>query len=427
MRTIIELLEKNSGVHDYKINVHAKESCELFFVKGKLETVRRTDTCDKEVTVYVDHGEFKGDAQFLVYASNTEEQIAAMIDEAVEKAHLINNKTYTLPENETGEYAVESNFAEYDPMDLAAKMAETTFAANTVENGTLNSVEVFINQHTETVVNSRGLNKTQIRYDAMVEAIPTYNGEELSVELYEQYNINNFDAEEMTREIAGKMAEAKARYEAVKPETAPECKIILNKRELSALMARIASNLNYASVYAHANVFSKGDLIQTAPTGDAINIFAEGEAAGCTKSAKFDSDGLSLDGIQVVENGKAVNYYGSNRFGQYLGEKPTGDLQCARVGAGTATAGELTTGPYVEVISTSGMQVDFFNDYIGGEVRLAYYHDGEKVTPITGISVAGKLSEVLNTIRLSDEIIASNGFVGYVGPHKAILNGMKVF
>lgn len=427
MKTIIELLEKHSGVSDYKINVHAKESCELFFVKGKLETVRRTDTCDKEVTVYVDHGEYKGDARFPVYSSTTEEQISSMIDEAVEKAGLINNKAYTLPANETGEFEVESNFKDYDAMELASLAADTVFAANKVENGTLNSVEVFINKHTETVANSRGLNKKQVRYDAMVEAIPTYNGKELSVELYEQYNFNNFDSEAMADEIAGKMAEVKARYEAVKPESIPECKLIIGKQEFSGLAARIVGNLNYSSVYAHANIFSKGDAVQKAPTGDLIGITMVGEVKGSTDSAKFDSDGMSLGEMRVVDGGKAVNYYGSNRFGQYLGETPTGSLGCIRVDAGTADAAEFETGPYVEVVSTSGMQVDFFNDYIGGEVRLAYYHDGEKITPITGISVAGKLSEVLNSIRLSKDIVAHNGYVGYVGPKKAVLYGMKAF
>ena len=50
MNTIIELLRANAQVSDYKINIHKKESFELFFVKGKLETVRCTDTCDKVVT-----------------------------------------------------------------------------------------------------------------------------------------------------------------------------------------------------------------------------------------------------------------------------------------------------------------------------------------------------------------------------------------
>ena len=72
----------------------------------------------------------------------------------------------------------------------------------------------------------------------------------------------------------------------------------------------------------------------------------------------------------------------------------------------------------------SGLQVDFFNDYIGGEIRLAYYNDGEKVLPVTGISVSGKLSQVLSCIRLSANVIAANG---YTGPDKALLYGMKVF
>ena len=72
----------------------------------------------------------------------------------------------------------------------------------------------------------------------------------------------------------------------------------------------------------------------------------------------------------------------------------------------------------------SGLQVDFFNDYIGGEVRLAYYHDGEKLIPVTGISITGSLKQVLSSIRLSCETAADDG---YTGPAKAILQDMKIF
>ena len=83
MKTIIDMLRANSRVSDYKINLHRKESAELFFVKGKLETVRCTDTCDKEVTVYVRHDEFVGDARFFVYPSTTQDQLKSLIEEAV--------------------------------------------------------------------------------------------------------------------------------------------------------------------------------------------------------------------------------------------------------------------------------------------------------------------------------------------------------
>ena len=424
MKTTIELLRAHEKVSGYKINIHKKESCELFFVKGKLETVRRTNTCDKEVTVYVDHGECKGDAQFFIYPSTTPEQVRCLIDEAVGKALLINNQNYELPAAETGEYTVESNFAEYDPAELASIISKTVFEANTVENASLNSVEVFINKHTETVLNSRGLNKTQIRYDAMVEAIPTYNGENMSVELYEQYNFSSLDLNDLRGEIAGKMAEVRARFEAVKPDAPLEGNVILNKLELEDLFFNIARSLNYASVYSHSNLWNKGDAIQKAPQGDVIGITMAGQAPGSVRSSQFDSDGLALNSIRIVEGGKAAAYYGSNRYGQYLGEVPTGDLRCLCADPGTASAEAFTSGKYLEVISMSGLQVDFYNDYIGGEVRLAYYHDGEKTVPVTGVSISGKLSQVLDKIRFSSELAVQGG---YFGPAKAALQDMTIF
>lgn len=421
MKTIIEALNADPRVSGYKINIHKKESYELFFVKGKLETLRRTDTCDKEVTVYADHGACKGDAQFFVYPSTTQEQLKELIAEAVDKALLIENQHYTLPAGETGDYVVQSNFADFSPADLAARIAQAVFEANDIENASLNAVEIFLNKHTETVRNSQGLHKQQQRYDAMVEAIPTYNGEKQSVELYEQYNFSTLDETALRQEIAEKLAQVKARYEAVTPDFPLEGPCILHAQEIGSLMRNIADNLNNSAVYSHTNLFQKGDAIQKHRTGDPIGITMAGQAEGSVRSAKFDSDGLSLGSIRLVEDGKAVNYYGSNRYSQYLGEVPTGNLPCCLVDPGTASMPE---GNCLEVMSMSGLQVDFYNDYIGGEVRLAYYHTEGKTIPVTGISISGKLSQVLDHIRLSPEIITHGG---YRGPAMAVLSDMKIF
>ena len=424
MNTIIEALKKNARVSDWKVNVHNIESYELFFVKGSLETVRCTDTCDKEVTVYVPHGEFLGEAQFFIYPSTTQAQLQELLDEAVAKALLINNQPYMLPEGETGSFTVESNFAEYDPAQLAALVANGVFQAGNVENAGLNSVEVFINRHTDRVLNSRAMDKTQVRYTAMVEAIPTYNGEDQSVELYEQYNFSSFDADALLREIREQMEQVKARYQARTPENKPDCPVILNKEELSSLFWNIAGDLNYASIYSHSGLWKKGDAIQKAPTGDMIGITMAGSVPGCSRSAKFDGDGMALGSMRIVDNGKALNYYGSNRFGQYLEEKPTGEMWCLCADPGTLEAEAFAKGPYLEVVSMSGLQVDFYSDYIGGEIRLAYYHDGSSITPVTGISISGSLGQVLDGIQLSRQTAVFNS---YSGPEKAILTGMKIF
>ncbi len=424
MKMMLTQLAANGQVSDYKINIHQKESCELFFVKGKLETVRRSDTCDREVTVYVPHGDYLGESKFLLYASTTEDMARKLADQAVEKALLIQNKPYKLPEGETGSYEVESNFAQKTMMELAETIAKCVFDANTLENAALNSVEVFVYKHTETVLNSNGLNKTQVRYDAMVETIPTYNGSQQSVELYHQYNFSSLDESEIRSEIVRKMHEVKGRYEAVAPEKIESCKVVLGALELSELFQEIASNLNYASVYSHTNFFHKDTPVQKDPTGDVIGITMAGQMPGCIRSRHFDADGMSLKKTRIVEKGNAVSYYGANRYAQYLGEEPTGDLRCVCVDCGSVSQTELSNWNYLEIVSMSGLQVDFFNDYIGGEVRLAYWHKDGTVTPVTGISISGNLSQVLPTIRLSEN---SKVFGGYIGPELAVLESMKIF
>lgn len=421
MREILQLLADNASVSDYKINIHQKESYELFFVKGKLETLRCTDTCDKEVTVYSDHDGFRGDAQFFVYPSTTKEDARALIQEAVDKALLIRNQAFDLPAAEKGAFDVPSNFSGYDAAELAAIISRTVFEANTIENAALNSVEVFINKHTERIINSRGLDKTQARYDAMVEAIPTYNGAVQSVELYEQYTFSSLDADALGREIAEKMEQVKARYEAKAPVEPLSCPVVLNIQEVSGLMREIAWDLNYSSVYSHSNLFKKGESVQKEILGDPIGITMAGQVTGSVRSRCFDEDGISLGSIRLVDSGKVMNYFGSNRYGQYLGEKPTGSLPCLCADAGTAV---MPGGDWLEVISMSGLQVDFYSDYIGGEVRLAYHHTPEGIVPVTGISISGSLADVLQQIRFSPEIAVSGS---YRGPDKAVINNMKIY
>ena len=424
MKKVIDILSRRSDIADWKINIHRRESSEMFFIKGELDCVRRTDTTNNRVTVYVDHDSFRGDAQFYVYPSTGETELEKLCDEAVSRARLIKNAPYTLPSAEEGNYALESNFAEYEPMALAKEIAAQCFEANKVDKAAINSLEVFITRHSEEIVASSGLRKRQSRYEAMVEAIPTYNGERESVELYEQYNFSSYDPETLKAEIAEKMAEVKARYEAASPSAPLSCPVILGKQELRQLFGELVWDLDYSNVYSRGNIHSKGDAVQGEGGGDRISVTLLGELPGSVRSSRFDADGLALGALPVIENGIVVNYHGSNRFGQYIGEKPSGVLPCLEAAPGTLPAEAFEKGPALEIISMSGLQVDFYSDYIGGEVRLAYYNDGEKCVPLTGISISGSLSEVLSEIRFSEDIALCGG---YRGPAKALIGNMKIF
>ena len=108
----------------------------------------------------------------------------------------------------------DSNFKNYNTAELAAAIAEAVFAADSYDGGSINALEVFLYRDTVSVKNSRGIDKTEIRYRAMVEAIPTWNGAEESVELYECHNFTEFDAAAITAEIDTRMREVRDRLAA---------------------------------------------------------------------------------------------------------------------------------------------------------------------------------------------------------------------
>ena len=419
---VIELLKKSS-VSGYRVNETKTESFELFFVHDKLETIRSTDTNNINAVVYMEHDGKIGSADFKVYQSSTEQDIKNLIESSKEKALKIDNEFFTLPAKEEGFFDSKSNFKNYSFEELAEKISDAVFAAKTDKNSSSNATEIFVYKYTVRVVNSNGLDKKEVRYEAMVEAIPTYNGSEQSVELYEQYRFNEFDEETLVNEIKEKLEEVKYRYEAKKPDFEINTNILLRASDLFSVYGNISRQLNYNSVYSHSNLFKIGDDIQKDSKGDKLTITGKGSIKGSVNSSNFDRDGVTLIDTKLIEDGKVINYYGPNDKAQYVKMPVTGDLRCIEVKPGSKSKEEFLKEPHLECVSLSGIQVNPIQDYIGGEIRLAYYFDGKKTIPVTGISFAGKLSEFLNNSELSKEEAV---FLGYHGPALVRSNVFKV-
>jgi predicted Zn-dependent protease len=421
---IQRLLEQNRELSGWRINETATASYELFFVHRKLETVRATDTVSTSVTVYVDHDGKKGDSVFTVSAAMTEADVKQKIETAVRRAKLVFNEPYELPEGGEESAELPSNMKDRNPKELGRQIADAVFAADTVPGGSINACEIFLYRDTARVINSRGIDKTQQKHWVMIEAIPTFTESAESVELYEDHRFTDFDAAKVTAEIARRMAEARDRFTAKKPKVPMEINVLLRPHEITELLSELADDLNYQSAYMHANLHKIGDDLQENGDGDKLTVTMKAQVPGSEASASFDADGAAFTDTSVIRDGVAAANFGSSRFGQYLGvEKPTGNLPCIRAEAGTLTDADMKKAPYLDCASLSGLQLDLYNDYIGGEIRLAYYFDGEKTVPVTGISMSGKLSAALAALRLSDRMVTEGA---YEGPQYLLLKGMTV-
>lgn len=424
LKDILEVMTAKEGICDHRVIEEEKTSTELFFVHDKLETSRKSVSTERKLTVYVNHDERRGSYTFDINASTTREELDQKLDGAIAKAKLIFDEPYVLPNDETCNVLIDSSLADIDPEEAASRLAEAAFKANTHANCDINALEIFVVKHTTHIVNSRGIDKTQTKYSAHIEAIPTCNGESDSVEMFTSYDLADLDEDMLTRELSDRLDDVKARLNAKKPAEKLSCPIVLNATELGELFRAIATDLNYANAYMHVNLHSVGDAIQDAPEGDELCVTMRGSMKGSPCGDVFDLDGTTLVDREIIHDGRAVAGYGTSRFAGYLGKTPTGALNCINVRVGATSCEQLLSEPHLELVYLSGLQVEPLNDYIGGEIRLAYYFDGEKRVPVTGIAFSGKLSETLNTIVLSEERAVLGD---YAGPAKAMIRKVNIF
>ena len=213
--------------------------------------------------------------------------------------------------------------------------------------------------------------------------------------------------------------DVEARYNAKKLENVATIDIVLNNHDVEEFFYNAIADYSYSSVYNGSTDKKINDMIQSDDAKTKLNIaFAPSSSANA-----FDSDGIILHKHQVIEDGRLVNYYGSSQFGQYLGLTPSGNADELQVTKGKKTKEVLCKGEYLEIIALSGIQIDVYNDYIGGEIRLAIYHSDDTTYPVSGISFSGSYKKCLNELELSKEVIKISG---YNGPKSIKLKSLNI-
>ena len=112
---------------------------------------------------------------------------------------------------------------------------------------------------------------------------------------------------------------------------------------------------------------------------------------------------VRVEDFDLIAGGRAVRYWGSRQFSQYLKVDDSFIASNFTVSGGTESEANLRTGDYLEVVEFSDFQCDSVTGDIAGEIRLAYLHQNGKVTPVSGGSVSGSMPELAKAMRFSRE------------------------
>ncbi|PKL00319.1 MAG: hypothetical protein CVV56_06995 [Tenericutes bacterium HGW-Tenericutes-1] len=410
IKQLIKTLKESTIITDWMINEVQTLASQAFYVMQKLETTRIVDTTEYQVTVYKRFVEGKvmytGSSRFQLSHKLSKKELEEKIEEAAYAASFIKNKSYDLVTAERKRSWTQTAF-ELEPFALLDKIAQIFFTQSQ-ENIRFNSLELFHTTTINHIVSSRNVDYKKTLHKVNVEAIPSYDGFGNKVELYKYYTYNNIDFDVIKNDASSALEDVTTRFQAKAIKDVSKVDVILKDEDLKNLFENLIEDYSYDSIYRQNTDKVIGDSIQNDVTGEYLNIGLK----PASKADAFDKDGVLLSQVKVIEKGIISNYYGSNQFAQYLGMKPSGLLRTITVPKGKSSYEQMTKKPYLEIIALSGIQIDMYSNYIGGEVRLAIYFDGRFHLPVSGFSFSGHIDKSLSTLSLSKEMVSIDGYEG---------------
>ncbi len=401
MKRLVEILNK-SNLADYQIVQKETVSHQAFFIKQQLDQHRISSVTHTKLTIYVDSQDKskRGSATKEIYPNETDEEIRKDIESMKFDASLAMNKYYPLVEDQ-------HYFEEKEDFDLVKSLENVVKAVQSIEDTEtekINSYEIFVDEERYHIYNSKDVDVTFNKTSEMVEIVINSLSKEHEVEVYHMIEAGADQTSEAIRqEILEVFKKASDRSKAVPAKKMSKAHVLISGSDLKEFFDYFRAKINAQMIYGGMSQNKVGDVIQKGDDCDKITLKAVKEMNYSNTNLPYSLEGVKASNFTILDNGKYVNNVGSARFAYYLGLNDVKYASNFIVEAGSKSIEEMKKDPYLEIAQFSSFQVDTVTGDFGGEFRLAYYYDGNSVTPVTAGSVTINMNDVLDHIYLSKE------------------------
>lgn len=412
---ILKIL-KEKGIDKYVIYDETRISYEMFFIKKKVDMTRSNNVKVATVTLLRDFAEgdkqYTGSTHVFIYPQNTDEEIAAIIDDAYASAMYVKNPYYELPKGSDAVMQYDGELSAKTLSDNAIRMAKALYEADVREDAFINSAELFSIRKIVKITSSNGADCSYEQYRIKGEYVTqsVINGND--VELYNSFEYDNPDCEALKKHCAEALSAAADRAVAEKaPKDLSGVPIILCNEALSSFMEFYLMRADSALIYPGYSDYKVGMDVCAGLSGEKPSF----EVSSTTP---FSNDGVLQTKREFLKDGVLQCIHGDNRFMYYLGKEQTGRFNRVHMSNKNATAEDFKKTPYVLVRYFSDFQMDEMDGHFGGEFRLATYFDGEKEHIITGGTVSGNILTA-SSMQYSEERYKD---ASYEGPKMIKIN-----
>ncbi|MBH1941046.1 TldD/PmbA family protein [Mobilitalea sibirica] len=418
LRRIEQILKDQKEISGYKICEDRIESSELFFVKKNVDMDRAKNVVHYKVTVYVDYEEngskFKGSATTNVDPTMDDNEIRNVIGEAAFASKFVKNPYYPITKAVASYKAMpESKYSKESMSYWMNEITKAVYKNDVYEKGGINSCEIFLNKISTHIINSEGVDAKSVRYEGMVEFIVTWKEEGDEIELYRCLNFSDFDPEVLSGEVKTMIQIAREKAIAKNTPALMNSPVIFTREAVKDIFGFYYSKSKAESIYNKYSTWEIGEQIQGENIkGDLITMSLDPFLHNSTAAASFDEDGFPLEPVNIIEQGILKKYMANTRYAHYLEVDTTGTILNMVVNGGSKTLEELKQEPHIEAAAFSDFTVDNLSGDFCGEIRLAWYFDGEKTVPITGGSISGNINELQHELYLSKERMKDNTYEG---------------
>lgn len=392
------------NVSDYRIVEKKTVSHQAFFVKQKLDQHRISDTTHTELTVYMDSEKdgkkFRGSAGKEIFRGESAEDIRKDIEGLKYNATLAVAPYYELVKEEKHSEARK----EYDLESLLKTVVDAVQNVKDTATESINSYEIFVNEYYYHIVNSQGVDISFNTMNEEVEIIINSLDGSHEIELYHDVEFAGKPLNEITEGILEVFKQANDRTQAVPTKKMLNATVLLSCEDNEEFFSYFLTKANTNAVFNRMSQVKIGDPTHEGETlGDKVTVELKKELPFSSRNLPYSMDGNKARDLTIVEDGVYKSYFGDQKTAYYLGVEDAVPAFNIEVRGGTKTVEEMKKEPYLEIVTTSGFQMNPMTGSFGGEIRLGYYFDGEKTVPVTGGSITVNMNKVLGNMYMSKE------------------------
>lgn len=406
---ILKVLKENT-ITTYLINEVRARSVELFFIKHDLDLTRKKDVTEYGLTLYKDFeyegAKMRGSAYTTLYPSMTEEEMKEVLADTYSAAGVVRNLYYPLPKGKKEEATpLTSRLSGLSLEQIAKTFTEALFKYDISREAYVNSAEIFAVQNDIRIVSSEGTDVSYKKYSVSGEFI-TQCKVPKDVEMYHDFYYEELEDEAFALKVKEALQMITDRARANQMPPTGKHQVILSHEHIARLFNYYVEKSGAHRIYPKYSNFEVGKSVQ----GESIK---KDKLHITLKSTEpYSAEGVKMVECELIEDSILKKIYGNSRFAYYLHTEPTGIYNTMEVKPGSCKVEDMKKEPYLEIVDFSDFQVDAFTGDFGGEIRLAYYYDGQTRMPVTGGSIAGTIQQVQEELTLSKEMQERTGYKG---------------